>query len=267
MNSTFLKWAGGKNWFVKHQSHRLPTNYQRYIDPFVGGGSLYFYLEPTQAIINDVNGELVTTYRAIQQDWQRVERKLREHSRRHSEAYYYQVRDMRPRQAYSIAARMIYLNRTCFNGIYRVNREGKYNVPIGSPHPVITNADRFQERSRVLQGTVINQGDFEPIIDQAMAGDFLFCDPPYAVLEETRFVSYTRNEFNWNDQIRLRDALVRAQQRNVMIIMTNVNHPAVRALYEDINGFDLDEVSRYSSISGTSGGRQQYSELIVSANI
>lgn len=267
MNSTFLKWAGGKNWFVKHQSHRLPTNYQRYIDPFVGGGSLYFYLEPAQAVINDVNGELVTTYRAIQQDWQRVERKLREHRRRHSEDYYYQVRNTRPRQDYSIAARMIYLNRTCFNGIYRVNRAGKFNVPIGSPHPVITNADRFQERSRILQGTVINQGDFEPIIDQAMAGDFLFCDPPYAVLEENRFVSYTRNEFNWNDQIRLRDALVRAQQRNVKIIMTNVNHPEVRALYDGLNGFTLDEVSRYSSISGTKDGRQQYSELIVSANI
>lgn len=267
MNSTFLKWAGGKNWFVKHQSHRLPANYQRYIDPFVGGGSLYFFLEPTQAIINDVNGELVTTYRAIQQDWQRVENKLREHSRRHSNDYYYRVRDMRPRQAYSVAARMIYLNRTCFNGIYRVNRNGKFNVPIGSPHPVITNSDCFRERSRILQGTVICQGDFEPIIDQAVAGDFLFCDPPYAVLEESRFVSYTRNEFNWNDQIRLRDALVRAHARNVQIIMTNVNHPAVRALYEGLNGFTLDEVSRYSSISGTAEGRQQYSELIVSANI
>ena len=95
----------------------------------------------------------------------------------------------------------------------------------------------------------------------------MFCEPPYAVLEESRFVSYTRNEFNWNDQIRLRDALVRAHARNVQIIMTNVNHPAVRALYEGLNGFTLDEVSRYSSISGTAEGRQQYSELIVSANI
>lgn len=267
MNSTFLKWAGGKNWFVKHQSHRLPANYQRYIDPFAGGGSLFFYLEPEQAIINDVNTELVTTYSAIQQDWQRVERKLREHARNHSEAYYYQVRDMKPRQPYAIAARMIYLNRTCFNGIYRVNRKGKFNVPIGSPHPVITNTDCFQERARILQGAIISHGDFEPIIDQAIAGDFLFCDPPYAVLEENRFVSYTRNEFNWNDQIRLRDALVRAQQRNVQIIMTNVNHPEVRALYEGHNGFLLDEVSRFCSISGTSNGRQQYSELIVSANI
>ncbi len=267
MNSTFLKWAGGKNWFVKHQSYRVPDYYERYIDPFVGGGALYFYLEPERAIINDVNSELITTYRAIQNQWQRVERKLREHARRHDEDYYYRIREMRPRQEYSIAARMIYLNRTCFNGIYRVNREGRFNVPIGSPHPVITNSDRFEERSRILQGTIISEGDFEPIINQAMEGDFVFCDPPYAVLEENRFVSYTRNEFNWNDQIRLRDALVRALERNVQIILTNVNHPEVRALYEGIDGFTLDEVTRYSSISGTNEGRQQYSELIVSANV
>lgn len=267
MDSTFLKWAGGKNWFVKQQSDRLPYNYKKYIDPFVGGGALFFYLEPKQAIINDVNAELVTTYKAIKNQWQKVEQKLREHARHHDEAYYYRIRGMRPRKEYSIAARMIYLNRTCFNGIYRVNQKGRFNVPIGSPHSVIMNSDRFEERARILQGTTINEGDFELTIDQATEGDFLFCDPPYAVLEETRFVSYTRDEFNWNDQKRLRDALVRALERNVQIIMTNVNHHEVRALYEGIDGFTLDEVTRYSSISGKSGGRRQYSELIVSANI
>ena len=267
MDSTFLKWAGGKTWFVKNQKHRLPETYERYIDPFVGGGALYFYLEPERAIINDVNSELIATYRAIQQEWDKVEIKLREHARHHNRDYYYQIRNMKPRKAYSIAARMIYLNRTCFNGIYRVNKDGKFNVPIGSPHPVITNFDQFQERSKILQGTEINEGDFEPIIDQALPGDFLFCDPPYAVLEEDRFVSYTRNEFNWNDQIRLRNALVRALERDVQIIMTNVNHHEVKALYEGIDGFILDEVTRYSGISGTNDGRKPYSELIVSANI
>lgn len=267
MNSTFLKWAGGKNWFVKHQSFRLPTVYERYIDPFVGGGSLYFYLEPEQAVINDVNDELITTYRALRDNWRSVEQRLRLHANRHSTDYYYQVREMRPRRDYTVAARMIYLNRTCFNGIYRVNRAGRFNVPIGSPHSVITDTDRFEERSLILQGTEILSGDFERVIDMAQAGDFLFCDPPYAVREENRFVSYTRNEFNWDDQIRLRDALVRALERDVQIIMTNVNHPAVRELYEGIPGLELDDVTRYSSISGRGTGRQQYSELIVSANI
>lgn len=210
---------------------------------------------------------MIATYRAIQQEWEKVEIKLREHARHHNRDYYYQIRNMKPRKAYSIAARMIYLNRTCFNGIYRVNKDGKFNVPIGSPHPVVTNFDQFQERSRILQGTEINEGDFEHIIDQALPGDFLFCDPPYAVLEENRFVSYTRNEFNWNDQIRLRNALVRALERDVQIIMTNVNHHEVKALYEGIDGFILDEVTRYSGISGTNDGRKPYSELIVSANI
>ena len=117
MENTFLKWAGGKNWFVKHQDHRLPVQYNRYIDPFLGGGSVFFYMEPEEAILSDVNGELITTYRAIQQDWRRLDRKLRTHARRHSDEYYYVVRAQRPRETTSIAARIIYLNRTCFNGI------------------------------------------------------------------------------------------------------------------------------------------------------
>lgn len=92
MENTFLKWAGGKNWFVKHQRHRFPAQYNRYIDPFLGGGSVFFYMEPEEAVLSDVNGELITTYRAIQQDWQRLDRKLRAHARRHNDAYYYVVR-------------------------------------------------------------------------------------------------------------------------------------------------------------------------------
>ncbi len=267
MDNTFLKWAGGKRWFIKNQSFRFPDNYERYIDPFVGGGALLFFLEPERAIINDVNRELITTYIAIQNDWQSVERILRVHARHHSIDYYYQVRAMRPRLENRIAARMIYLNKTCFNGIYRVNRQGRFNVPIGTQQLVVADAQKFQNWSRILQQTVITEGDFERIIDLSEEGDFLFCDPPYAVQEEDRFVSYTREEFDWDDQIRLRDALVRALNRGVQIIMTNVNHPEVRTLYEGIEGFSLDKVTRYSSISGKSDGRQQYSELIVSANI
>ena len=267
MDNTFLKWAGGKNWFVKHQRHRLPAQYNRYIDPFLGGGSVFFYMEPEEAVLSDVNGELITTYRAIQQDWQRLDRKLRAHARRHNDAYYYVVRGQRPREATSIAARMIYLNRTCFNGIDRVNRRGECNVPRGSKDTVITGQEEFEQRSLLLQNAELIHCDFEETINIAAEGDFLFCDPPYAIQEEQSFVGYTQNLFNWNDQIRLADALERARQRGVQILMTNVNHPSVRALYENREGFLLDEVERYSSISGQADGRRQYSELIVSANI
>ena len=267
MENTFLKWAGGKNWFVKHQDHRLPVQYNRYIDPFLGGGSVFFYMEPEEAILSDVNGELITTYRAIQQDWRRLDRKLRTHARRHSDEYYYVVRAQRPRETTSIAARMIYLNRTCFNGIYRVNRRGEFNVPRGSKNTVITGKEEFEQRSLLLQNAELINCDFEETIDMAVEGDFLFCDPPYAIQEEQSFVGYTQNLFDWEDQIRLANALERARQRGVQILMTNVNHPSVRALYENREGFLLDEVDRYSSISGQAGGRRQYSELIVSANI
>lgn len=267
MENTFLKWAGGKNWFVKHQSHRLPNQYNRYIDPFLGGGSVFFHMEPEEAILSDVNGELISTYRAIQQDWERLDRKLRVYARRHNENYYYEVRGKRPREITSIAARMIYLNRTCFNGIYRVNRKGEFNVPRGSKNSVITGLEEFEQRSRLLQNADIRCCDFEDTINEAQEDDFLFCDPPYAIQEEQNFVGYTQNLFNWEDQIRLANALERARQRNVKILMTNVDHASVRALYENREGFVLDEVSRYSSISGKSDGRKQYLELIVSANM
>ncbi len=267
MESTFLTWAGGKNWFVKYQSHRLPTRFNRYIDPFLGGGSIFFYMEPRVAILSDVNEELITTFRAIQQDWRQVEKKLRAHSRRHDDEYYYKVRRQRLSAITSIAARMIYLNRTCFNGIYRVNRQGIFNVPRGSKNTVLTGQEEFEQRSKILQNALMRSCDFEETIDVAENGDFLFCDPPYAIREEQSFVGYSRNLFGWDDQIRLANALERSRQRGVKILMTNANHPSVRALYENREGFILDEVFRYSSISGKSGGRKNYSELIVCANM
>lgn len=267
MENTFLKWAGGKNWFVRNQRYRIPQQYNRYIDPFLGGGSLFFFLEPPQAILNDINVELITTFRAIQNNWQGVERQLRVHARNHNNDYYYRIRAMRPRTDVTIAARMIYLNRTCFNGIYRVNRRGQFNVPIGTHNNVILATDQLQQRSQIIQHAQLMCGDFEQVIDMALRDDFLFCDPPYAVLDdEQRFVGYTRQTFDWNDQIRLSHAIERARQRGVKIIITNVNHPDVRELYPN-NLYMLEEVTRYSSISGMVDGRQQYSELIVSANV
>lgn len=266
MENTFLKWAGGKNWFIKSHSNRFPQNYNRYIDPFLGGGSVFFYLEPQISILSDVNQELITTFNAIRDDWDNVERHLRNHARQHNEDYYL-IRSRNTRTDATRAARMIYLNRTCFNGIYRVNRNGKFNVPIGTHNNVILDTDRFHERSILLQNALIECRDFEITIDLAQAGDFLFCDPPYAVVDENqRFVGYTKQLFDWNDQIRLANALNRAMNRDVLILMTNVNHPEVRALYENFNGFNMDSVNRYSSISGLGIGRQEYSELIVTAN-
>ncbi len=140
-------------------------------------------------------------------------------------------------------------------------------MPRGSKNTVFTGQEEFEKRSRILQNALLRSCDFEETINVTEEGDFLFCDPPYAIREEQSFVGYTQYLFDWDDQIRLANALERARQKGVKILMTNVNHPSVRALYENREGFALDEVLRYSSISGKSGGRKNYSELIVCANM
>ena len=268
MGKAFLKWAGGKRWLVNSESHRFPTEYNRYIEPFLGGGAVFFFEEPNRAILSDINNELVNTYIAVRDNVDLVYKNLRIHSRKHSEEYYYQIREKRPRKLYTIAARMIYLNKACFNGIYRVNREGKFNVPFGVRDSVSFDKGDLKGSSEALQGVELLCQDFEATIDMARENDFLFCDPPYAVVnEDNRFVSYNADVFSWRDQERLADALIRAKERNVKILMTNVDHPAVRNLYENVEGFILDNVERQCFISGTTEGRRAYQELIVSANM
>ncbi len=268
MGKTFLKWAGGKRWLVNSESYRFPTKYNRYIEPFLGGGAVFFFIEPKKAILSDINSELIDTYIAVRDNVDLVYRNLRIHSNKHSKEYYYQIRKRRPRTLHTLAARMIYLNKTCFNGIYRVNREGKFNVPFGTHDEIYFDKDDLQKSSTVLQGAEILCQDFEITVNLAMKNDFLFCDPPYAVVdEENRFVSYNADAFSWQDQERLSSALIRAKDRGVKILMTNVDHPAVRKLYENIDGFVLDTVERQCYISGTVEGRKAYQELIVSANM
>lgn len=267
MDSTFLKWAGGKNWFVKNYSDLLPQNYNRYVDPFLGGGALYFHLEPPKAIVSDINDELITTYQAIATDWERVTKRLKLHAQKHCKEYYYKTRQSRPRSPHAIAARMIYLNRTCFNGIYRVNRSGDFNVPIGSKTTVILPTDFFDKRALIMRGTKFQTCDFEKTINKAREGDLLFCDPPYAVMDEkSGFVGYSKNLFSWDDQVRLSKAIERARKRGVMILMTNVNHPAIRGLY-DRDKYRFLDASRKCCISGINKGRNTYNELIILSNI
>lgn len=268
MSNTFLKWAGGKRWFVNHENQRFPLEYNRYIEPFLGGGAVFFYLEPRESIISDINNELISTYIALRDDVESVYRNLRIHERKHSREYFYQIRERSTRTSATLAARMIYLNKACFNGIYRVNKQGKFNVPFGTRDEIAFDFESLRESSSLLQNSQILCQDFEVTIDMAQEGDFVFCDPPYAVIdEENRFVGYNADVFSWQDQVRLANALERAKNRNVKIIMTNVEHREVRRLYETIGGFTMDTVQRQCFISGTAEGRRAYQELIVSANV
>ncbi|MBR7791169.1 Dam family site-specific DNA-(adenine-N6)-methyltransferase [Undibacterium sp. FT147W] len=195
-------------------------------------------------------------------DWQRVFDHLVLHQRNHSKDYYYEVRQKNCNSEFTRAAKLIYLNRTCWNGLYRINLKGKFNVPIGTKTKVIHAEESFFEISKLLQNAELNNDDFENTIDRTVAGDFLFIDPPHTVKHNYNgFVKYNENLFAWDDQIRLRDALIRAANRKVKILLTNACHESVIQLYEDI--FRISVVKRASVIAGSNIGRGNYEEIIV----
>ncbi len=258
----FLKWAGGKRWFVSHHSELLPKNFDRYIEPFLGSGAVFFYLRPHKALLGDLNQDLIATYQAIKNDWRLVYRYLREHHSNHSKDYYYKVRSFHPKSIYTLAARLIYLNRTCWNGLYRVNQQGAFNVPIGTRSSVIFEDDNFDMISDALQSAELGACDFEQLIEQAKDGDCVFVDPPYTVRHNhNAFVKYNETLFSWFDQERLCNALIRAKDRGATIIGTNAFHHSVLTLYKDT--FETLMVSRNSSISSKMETRKKFEELVI----
>ena len=262
----FLKWPGGKRWFVQYYSGLLPGRFNRYIEPFLGGASVYFHLQPAAAVLTDSNVDLVATYEAVKTNWSRLQEKLTEHHKNHSDRYYYRVRGMRTQSLVSKASRMIYLNRTCFNGIYRTNKKGQFNVPRGDRDDVVKETDDFEAISKLLAGADIRHADFETSIDEARRGDLIFADPPYTVRHNLNgFVRYNETLFSWADQERLAVALSRARRRGAKIVCTNANHSSIRELYAD-GGFTLRPIRRFSPISATSSSRKQFSELVILAN-
>src|SRR5690606_11457234 len=158
-----------------------PKTFNRYIEPFLGAGSVFFHLHPQSAILGDINPDVIAAYKGIKDNWKGVKRSLQYHQRMHSEEHYYCVRSQKSRGILRQASRMIYLNRTCFNGIYRVNLRGEFNVPIGSKNKVIFENDEFENISHLLQSATIKCTDFEEIVDLALKDDLVFIDPPYTV--------------------------------------------------------------------------------------
>lgn len=266
----FLKWPGGKRWFVCHHADLLPSDFGTYVEPFLGAGAVYFHLKPKQALLGDVNADLVETYRAIKDEWQAVESSLRYRQRRHREdpdAYYYWLRAKVPSELVQRASRLIYLNRTCFNGIYRVNQQGEFNVPRGNKDKVVIETDDFESMSTVLAGAELIAGDFEALIDRATSGDLAFCDPPYTVRHNYNgFRKYNEILFSWADQERLAQALTRAALRGVKVVCTNANHQSVCDLYDNAL-FERRVVTRYSRISADNTGRSYFEELVIRANV
>ncbi len=210
----FLKWAGGKRWLISSLPQLFNLEFNKYIEPFVGGGSVFFHVSPNVAVLSDRNLQLIDVYRAIREDWRSVLSHLEHHSRLHSDQYYYEIRSSRYEDIYEKSAQFIYLNRTCWNGLYRVNRKGEFNVPRGTKNTVILDTDNFEGVSRALENVDLFDGDFERVVDSSLDGDFLFVDPPYTANHNNNgFLKYNENIFSWADQVRLSECLKRANDR------------------------------------------------------
>jgi DNA adenine methylase len=263
--SPFLKWAGGKRWLAPSIQEQVGAIEGRYIEPFLGSGAVFFRLCPKSALLNDANIDLIDTYKAIKQDYKPVVKHLTRHHLLHSKEYYYQTRDYAPRCLFRRAAKFIYLNRTCWNGLYRVNLNGIFNVPIGTKSSVLLANDNWELVSEFLQNAQLSSGDFESIIDQAEKGDLIFADPPYTVKHNYNgFIKYNEGLFSWADQERLSLALLRARNRGVNIIATNANHESVKALYKK-NSFVMHTIERNSVLSGNPKFRGRFQELLIVA--
>lgn len=258
----FLKWAGGKRWLTHRVQALTLAQGRTYFEPFLGSAAMFFHWNPPQAVLSDANAALIETYCAIKDSADDVGRKLEEHAQKHSPEHYYATRSAVFENIVERAAQFIYLNRTCWNGLYRVNKLGVFNVPIGTKQNVLLATDNFQLIAQRLSGATLSHADFEAQIDKSIEGDFIFADPPYTVRHKHNgFVKYNEQLFSWDDQVRLRDAIARAKSRGVQTLVSNADHDSIRELY---SGFKLDEVSRFSAIAGAGAKRGSFDELLIS---
>lgn len=255
-----LKWAGGKRWFISKYKDLLPASFGAYHEPFLGSAAVFFDLQPNRAVLTDINEELINLYRVIRDMPVDLAARMQSHQNKHSADHYYAVRSQKPRTELNKAARTLYLNRTCWNGLYRVNLKGEFNVPKGTKDTVVMESDNFELLSKVLRRATVACQDFEQTIDDAKRGDFVFVDPPYTVAHNNNgFVKYNQHLFSWEDQIRLRASVERAASRGTKVLVTNAAHQSVFDLYD---GFKQVIVERTGVISGSPSARGRYQELV-----
>lgn len=233
-----------------------------FIEPFAGSAAMFFELQPKRAILSDLNARLMETYRAVRSEPQKVEAALKTFQRSHSTEFYYAERSRLRRRRHTRAAQFIYLNRTCWNGLYRENLSGQFNVPRGTKDRVVLPEDDWAAYAELLAQCALVSTDFSRPINWAKEGDFIFADPPYAGPSGSGvFTKYGSKVFTWNDQLRLADMLRRAHHRGVKFLVTNVYSNNFLDIY---GGFaEVFSVSRHSIISGLSKGRTTTNETFI----
>ena len=266
----FTKWTGGKRQLLGELRSYMPETYGRYFEPFVGGGALFFDLAPEQAVINDFNEELINAYRQIKNNPAELINLLIKHKENNSKDYYLALRsadrDGRISRMTGVerAARILYMLRVDFNGLYRVNSKNQFNVPYGRyKNPKIVDVDLLYQISEYLNENDVEilQTDFAEAVKDAQTGDFVYFDPPYIPLNETSsFTSYTHEGFSYEEQVRLRNTFKELTERGVYAMLSNSSSPLVEELYKDFNIYFV-EAQRTNGAKSSSRGK--ISEIIV----
>ncbi len=260
----FLKWVGGKRQLLKALLRRVPSSYGTYHEPFLGGGALFFALCPLAAVLSDTNSRLIRTFKGVQQNVDAVISRLTQMPALRE--FFNAQRRLRIDEASDadLAAWFIYLNRTGYNGLYRVNRRGEFNVPFGRyENPRICDSENLVACSKALSGASLVNSDFEAVLDRAEPGDVVYLDPPYIpVSVHSSFTRYTPNQFRLADHLRLRDTALELKRRRIHVLLSNSAAPEVFALYE--KHFRIEMLHAARSVNCDPAGRGKILEALIS---
>lgn len=270
---TFVKWAGGKTQLIGQYEKHFPKIVNTYYEPFVGSGAVFFYImkkiKPKKAVISDINEELINTYIVVRDNVEELIESLKRHATKHSknsEEYYYKIRKQNPRKLSEVerASRFIYLNKTCFNGLYRVNSKGEFNVPMGSyKNPKIVDEDNLRNASKLLQNVEIRLMPFEMVAELANKKDFVYFDPPYYPLSKTSsFTGYNKNNFLEKEQKKLAQVFEALNNKGTFLMLSNSKTELIRKLYAQ-ESFKKYDIRARRAINCIGSKRGEVEELLI----
>ena len=269
----FVKWAGGKRQLIPILNQNIPESFGTYYEPFLGGGALLFHIltdkNGQKCSISDLNSDLVLAYTTIRDRIDSLIASLKNHEKnyqKNSESYYYSIRESNPRSAIEKTSRLIFLNRTCFNGLYRVNSKGKFNVPLGKySNPNIVNEENLRDVSHILQSSRISIKcrDFEAVLRDAKKGDLIYFDPPYQPVSATaNFTSYTNKDFTYDDLTRLAELCLKLDSRGCNVLLSNSDSKEVAEVFAK-NTWKITRIEANRSINSNSKKRTGHFELLI----
>ena len=270
----FVKWVGGKRQLLQqfrdmdlYPPDKFDPITATYFEPFIGGGAMFFDLLPKKAVLSDMNPELVVTYNVIKNDVEALIVKLKEHQKKNNKEYYLKIRalDVKKLSDVNIAARFIYLNRTCFNGLYRVNSSGGFNVPFGDQkNPLICDEVNLKKAHKAMKLTKILHQDYKKVLDKAKKGDFIYFDPPYYPVNKTSFISYTKDGFLEKQQEELKDTFLKLHKRGCYVMLSNSDTPFINDLYSGLDKkIKIHNVFAGRSINSNGAKRGKINEVVV----